>query len=52
MTKQEVADLLKVSLRTVSRLIEKGELPYHKMERTVRIRREDVEAYLDKIRKE
>ncbi len=52
MTKQEVATYLKVSVRTVDRLLENGDLPYHKLKRFIRIQRDDVKAYLDRTRKE
>ena len=52
LSKQEVADVLNVSVRTVSRIIKKSMLPIHRVERSIRIKCEDVEAYLEKRREE
>jgi excisionase family DNA binding protein len=46
LTFQEVADYLKVSLRTVRRLVESGELPCIYIRSSPRIRGADVEQYL------
>ncbi len=50
MTKQEVAEYLQVSTRTVDRLVKAGELAVHKVRTNVRFRREDIEKYLDSIK--
>ena len=42
----EAADILRVSTRTVDRLIESGELPASKVGRSVRLKRTDIEALL------
>lgn len=39
--------LLRVSMRTIDRLLSDGTLPYSKVGRAVRIRRGDVDAILD-----
>lgn len=44
--RDEVADILRVSTRTVDRLIADGELPASKIGRAVRINRVDVDALL------
>lgn len=49
LTKREVAEHLRVSVRTVERVIERGELttiPVGTGRGSARIRREDLEAYL------
>ena len=46
MTRQEVADLLKVSVRSVDRLRENGALPAVMVLTNVRFRVDDVEALL------
>ena len=45
-TVNELAQLLKVSVRTLRREMEEGELKYIKIRGRVRIREEDVHAYL------
>ena len=42
----EVAKILDLSVRTIDRLIEDGDLPASKIGRAVRIRRDDVLALL------
>ena len=50
MTKEEVAELLGVSLRTVSNLVNQGELtPYYLGERLVRFKREEVLKSLKRL---
>lgn len=44
--RKEAADMLRVSIRTVDRLISDGELPASKVGRSVRILRADIEALL------
>lgn len=45
MTTAEVAALLGITLRTLYRLIDEGELPAYKMGRLIRLRTAEVEAY-------
>lgn len=45
-TADEVAERLGVSLRTVRRLIEAGELPVHRIGRAVRISEDDLERFV------
>lgn len=48
LTVEEVAEILRVSLTTVYRRIQSGELPYIKLgHRQVRVKPEDLEAYID-----
>ena len=47
MTRAEVADLLHLSLRSIDRLRSQGLLPATKVLTTVRIKREDVVAFLE-----
>ena len=46
MTQGELADWLKISRTTVWRLIREGRVPVHRIGRTVRVRRSDVERWL------
>jgi excisionase family DNA binding protein len=46
-TVNELAQLLKVSVRTLRREMEEGELRYIKIRGRVRIREEDVQTYLE-----
>ena len=45
LTREEVADLLKVSTRTVDRYIDSGALLASKVGRLVRVRRADFDAF-------
>ena len=47
LTIDEVADQLRISTRTVRRLIQAGELPNVSIGRNLRIRRYDLNAYVD-----
>lgn len=47
---QEVADLLKIARNTVYEIIKRGDLPFSKVGKQVRIQRQDVEAYLSRTR--
>ena len=47
LTIDEVADHLRISVRTVRRLIQTGELPIVPIGRSLRIRRCDLSAYVD-----
>ena len=46
LTKQQVAQRLNISLRTVDSLMKRGVLPYHKLGRLVRFQPADVDAHL------
>ena len=46
LNRDEAAAMLRVSVRTVDRLIESGELPAAKVGRSVRVARADVQALL------
>lgn len=48
LTREQVAELLEVSPRTVARLVKRGELPVLHIGRLPRFRRADVEAFLDR----
>ena len=48
LTVQEVADILKVDLETVYRMIERKELPVYRVGRVWRVKAEDVEKVCDK----
>lgn len=51
LTLKEVARELNIGLRTVERLVETGELPAYRLSpRVQRVRREDLEAYLESRR--
>ncbi|MBU6401107.1 MAG: excisionase family DNA-binding protein [Verrucomicrobia bacterium] len=45
LTKDEVAALLRVSRRTVDNLMRRGWLVYHKIGRTVRFRKDDIDQH-------
>ncbi|MGH3440630.1 MAG: helix-turn-helix domain-containing protein [Nitriliruptorales bacterium] len=47
LTVAEVAELLRVSTMTVYRLIRTGDLPAVRVGRNYRVRRPDLEAYLE-----
>lgn len=47
LTVNEVADLLKVSDKTVRRLATRGELPSFRVGAQLRFRRADIEAWVD-----
>ena len=49
-TVKELAKLLKVTQRTVYRLVERGELPVHSFGRAKRFSRADVEDYIERSR--
>lgn len=48
-TVDEAAEVLKVHPRTVTRLIQQGELPAGKVGRALVLKHTDVMAYLDKV---
>ncbi len=47
-TKQELADLIKVTTRTITNLMKRGKLAYHKIGRSVRFSSEDIVLYLER----
>jgi excisionase family DNA binding protein len=47
-TTTELAKLLKITQRTVYRLMERGDLPYYEIGRAKRFRKSDIEAYLER----
>lgn len=49
-TVKELAALLEINPRTITRLEQRGELKAHHIGRVKRFRREDIEAYLKKSR--
>ncbi len=52
LTKEEVAKYLKVSTKTIERLVKRKLLAVHPIGTNVRFRMKDIEKYLDSIRKE
>jgi excisionase family DNA binding protein len=52
LTVKELADLLRVSETSIYRLVERRAIPFHRLPRGLRFRREDVAGYLDKCRVE
>ena len=52
LTPKDAAGVLGVSVKTVRRLYESGELPAFKVSTRVQIRREDANAYLESCRVE
>lgn len=48
MTIKEVAEYLQVSVRTVQRILDSGELPYRKIKGSIRIKMEDLDKYVEK----
>jgi excisionase family DNA binding protein len=51
-TVRELAETLRVSTTSVYRLVERRDIPFHRLPRGLRFRREDVDAYLGKCRVE
>ena len=51
LTTRDVADLLKVSEKTVRRLQRRGDLPSFRVGSQVRFRRSDIEAWVDRQQK-
>lgn len=47
---KEVAQAMTVSVKTVYRLIEDGELPSFRIGKVIRIRPQDVDAYLNRVK--
>ena len=52
MNKKDVAALLKISTRTVDRMMERGDIPFHKVGNSVRFDTEDIEEYLKRVKKQ
>ena len=46
LTKADVAQLLKLTVRTVEHLMSRGALPYIRIGRSIRFRRRDLETHL------
>lgn len=46
-TKAELIDYLRISKRTLDKLMKTGDLPYIKLSRRVLFKREDVDAFLE-----
>jgi len=49
-SQRELAELLRVNVVTVRRLVKRGEIPFHRIGRVLRFRRKDVESYLARVR--
>ena len=49
-TVRELAELLKVTEKTIYRMVGRGELPCHRIGRIKRFSRDDVEAFLNRCR--
>jgi excisionase family DNA binding protein len=47
---KEVAEILKIHWRTVTRMVERGELPAYEVAGQYRFRREDIDKYLERKR--
>lgn len=50
LTVAELADLLSVNRNTVYRLVERGDIPCHQIGRAKRFSRDDVDAFLSRVR--
>jgi excisionase family DNA binding protein len=50
LTKQEVCDQLRISVRTLERLVERGHLASIKLDHAVRFHPKDVEAFIESRR--
>ncbi len=48
---REVAEELGVSERSAWRLVEQGELPVHQFGASTRVKREDLDAYIERCRR-
>ena len=52
MSIKDVCEYLNISRQTLHRVTKEGELPYYRIKRSVRYKREEVEDYLRKQRKQ
>ena len=52
LSKREVAGLVGLCPKTIERMIQRGELSAHKLGSRIRIRRSDVEAWIERSRLE
>ena len=50
-TSNELVKLLRVTLRTIYRLMERGDIPYYEIGGVKRFRRSEVEEYLQQQRR-
>ncbi len=48
---REVAEELGISERSAWRLVEQGELPVHQFGASTRVKREDLDAYIERCRR-
>jgi excisionase family DNA binding protein len=48
---RDVADELGISERSAWRLVEQGELPVHQFGASTRVKREDLDAYIERCRR-
>jgi len=48
LTPQEMAGYLKVSLKTIYRMVESRAIPFYKVGHSLRFKKADVEKYLEK----
>jgi excisionase family DNA binding protein len=46
---QELAVYFGVSLKTIYRRIENREIPFYKIGRSIKFKKEDIEKYIDKV---
>lgn len=46
----EASDRLGVTLRTLYRLVDEGRLPAYKIGRVIRVKEEDVDAFIESVR--
>lgn len=47
--KEDAAAYLRLSVSTILRLVRSGELPHFRIGRSLRFRREDLDAYLEEL---
>ena len=45
---EELAELLRVSKTSIYRLVERRQIPFHRLPRGLRFNRQDIQAFLDK----
>lgn len=46
----EASDRLGVTLRTLYRLVDEGRLPAYKIGRVIRVKEEDIDAFIESVR--